>query len=66
MKYAVVRFAALIAAAHTLTACMYYADFDRKRADTEQTRQRTAIMQAYGDCLRENAKTPEKCPKPNF
>jgi hypothetical protein len=58
--------AALILAAHSLSACMYYADFDRKRADTEQTRQKTALIEAYAACLKANATEPERCPRPNY
>jgi hypothetical protein len=57
---------ALVLALHTLSACMYYADFDRKRADTEQTRQKTSLIEAYAACLKVNATEPERCPKPNY
>jgi hypothetical protein len=57
---------ALVLAAHALSACMYYADFDRKRADTEQTRQKTALIEAYALCIKVNATDPERCPKPNY
>lgn len=56
----------LVLAAHSLSACMYYADFDRKRADTEQTRQKTALIEAYAACLKLNGSDPTRCPRPNY
>ncbi len=56
----------LLIATYGLSACMYYADFDRKRADTEQTRQKTAMIEAYSTCLKANPTQPERCPKPAY
>lgn len=50
----------------TLTACMYYADFDRRRAETENVRQRTASLETYNACLRANVQNPALCPKPAY
>jgi hypothetical protein len=58
--------AALLIALTGLNGCMYYAEFDRKRADTEQTRQKTGLIEAYSACIKLNADQPERCPKPNF
>jgi hypothetical protein len=57
---------ALFIALNSLTACMYYAEFDRKRAETEQTRQKTALIEAYASCLKVNATEPERCHKPTY
>jgi hypothetical protein len=59
-------FTAVVLLSNSLTACMYYADFDRKRAETEQTRQKTALIEAYSACIKINAAEPERCPKPNY
>ncbi len=56
----------LLLATYGLSACMYYADFDRKRADTEQTRQKTAMIEAYAACLKANTTQPGLCPKPAY
>ena len=56
----------LLAAISCLNACMYYADFDRKRADTELTRQKTALIEAYSTCLKNNPTSPERCQKPAY
>ena len=58
------KFTALLLAAHSLSACMYYAEFDRKRAETESIRQRTNSMEAYNTCIKANLATTERCAKP--
>jgi adenylylsulfate kinase-like enzyme len=58
--------AALFVVTGNLSACMYYANFDRQRADTEQTRQKTALIEAYATCIKANVAEPERCPKPNY
>jgi hypothetical protein len=57
---------ALLIAISSLNACMYYAEFDRKRAETEQTRQKTSLIEAYSNCLKVNAAEPSRCQKPNY
>jgi hypothetical protein len=34
--------------------------------DTEQTRQKTALIEAYATCLKVNVTEPERCHKPAY
>lgn len=56
----------LLVCVNCLSGCMYYASFDRQRAETEQVRQKTALMEAHAVCLKGNVAEPTKCPKPVF
>lgn len=47
-----------------LSGCMYYAEYEDKRAETEIKVQYKKLLEEHAKCLRNNANNYERCPQP--
>ncbi|NOT86062.1 MAG: hypothetical protein HOP02_15060 [Methylococcaceae bacterium] len=54
----------LLIALNQLSGCLYYAEYEDKRAETEIKLQYKALLQTHAECLQSSQNNYARCPQP--